>query len=191
MTSYSSVPTQYDSEVLSSPYSDLDSSYLKSNYFSISAETAAGKAMEPDGNTLAKLLSPVSLPEYASIADQIFGSQAQRQKLSLEHILNLMNERSILHKRHLTEIQRRHMDVHAQFEGSKRNWRLDNHRLESQLRSTLIQLDEQRHREELQFWKDTKDLREKLFETAEEYQAGRHRASLLEGTELGGGAYDG
>ena len=82
------------------------------------------------------------------------------------------------------------MDVHAQLEGAKRDWRLDNHRLASQLQSTLIQLDEQRHRGELQFWKDTTDLREKLFETAEEYQAGRHRASLLESMDTGSDAYD-
>ena len=191
MTSYSPLPSQYDSEVLPSQHPGVEPSYLKSNYFPISSGTATGKAMEADANTLAKLLSPVTISEYASIADQIFGSQAERQKLSLEHILNLINERSILHKRHHAEIQRRHKDVHTQLEGAKRDWRLDNHRLASQLQSTLIQLDEQRHREELQFWKDTTDLREKLFETAEEYQAGRHRASLLEGTEIEGGAYGG
>lgn len=190
MTSYTPAGIAYEAGSSSSQYPDVDTSYLKSNYPLISSETAAGKAMQADANTLAKLLSPVSISGYASIADQIFGSQAERQKLSLEHILNLVNERSILHKRHLAEIQRRHMDVHAQLAGARRDWRLDNHRLATQLQSALIQLDEQRHREELQFWKDTTDLREKLFETAEEYQAGRHRASLLEGTEPGGGAYD-
>jgi len=189
MTSYPLDPTKYGPEVSPSPYAEVDTSHLTINSLQIHSETTAGKAMEADANTLAKLLSPVHNSEYTSIAEQIFGSQAQRQKLSLEHLFNLINERSILHRRHLTEIQRRHMDVHAQMEAAKLNHKLDNGRMASQLQSALIQLDDQRHREELQFWKDTTDLREKLFETAEEYQAGRHRVSLLEGPEPGGSVY--
>jgi len=138
MTSYPIDPTKYGSEVFPSQYADVDTSYLTINPLPIYSVTAAGKAMEADANTLAKLLSPVRISEYASIAEQIFGSQAQRQKLSLEHLFNLIDERSILHRRHLTEIQRRHMDVHAQMEAAKLNHKLDNGRMASQLQSALI-----------------------------------------------------
>jgi len=52
------------------------------------------------------------------------------------------------------------------------------------LERLLLDLESDRRKAELDFWKDTRDIREGLFDKAQGYQATRHRLDLLEG--LGG-----
>ncbi len=139
--------------------------------------------IRPDADTLAKLLQPVDIPPYASVAEQVFGPQARQARLSLEHIHNLLKERSRLHKRHLDDIEWRHRQVQGHLSGASLHGKLDNHKREDVLHGTLIKLDAERRKEELAFWKDSADLRENLFETAKEYGATRHRTTLLGGAE--------
>lgn len=136
-----------------------------------------------DFETLAKMLRPVYLPSDAPLAQQVFGGQMQRQRLSVEHILNLINERTVLHRRILDDIAHSHMDVQGQLYGARLHAKTDDHARELRVERLLFQLDEQRRREEVDFWKDTSELREKLFETAGEYQALRHRTSVLDTLE--------
>jgi hypothetical protein len=145
--------------------------------------------MKADANTLAKVLQPVHLSQYSTVAEQVFGAQNQQSKLSLEHIVNLLTERAQLHKRHLDDIQRRHLDVHSQLFGAKLHSKLDNHKRAMTLQTTILKLDEQRRNEELAFWKDTAELRNQFFEAAGEYSASRHRVSLLEDIESGVDVY--
>jgi len=172
---------------------DLDSGYSHND--ALPAPLGYGMAwpekdimpsMKGDAETLAKMLTPVYLPADASISDQLFGPQAHQHKCSLEHLANLLSERSKLHKRHADLISHRDMEIQKSLFGARLHGRLDGYRLATRLEQGLAQLDGQRLREETQFWKDTAELRDRLFEAAGEYQALRHRSSLLEGVEAGG-----
>jgi hypothetical protein len=57
----------------------------------------------------------------------------------------------------------------------------------SNLEGQLLQLESQRRDEELAFWKDTVDLREKLFEGAASYKDANHRYSVFSDVEAGDG----
>ena len=48
------------------------------------------------------------------------------------------------------------------------------------LETMLLDLEKDKRKEELEFWSDSKDIRESLFENAGEYQASSHRVQMLQ-----------
>lgn len=151
------------------------------------AESAISLAK--DAQTLAQMLQPIYVSPDSPIADQLFGGQGRQLKLSLEHLVNLINERRHLHKRHIADINHTHMHMQERLFGAQLHGRLDGYRNALRMEQVLTQLDEQKRREELQCWKDTMEIREQMVEAAKEYGALRHRMSLLQGLEPGGIAY--
>lgn len=145
--------------------------------------------MRNDAETLARLLAPIHIPDDDNMAYRVFGSQTKQQKLSLEHSLNLLRERSALHERHIDDIERRHQKMQERLFGARLHGRADAYRRADRFEQTITQLDEQRRKEELAFWKDTAEIRDKLFEAGKEYQALLHRTSLLSGLEPGDEVY--
>ncbi len=134
-----------------------------------------------DANTLAQMLTPVEIPPYTPIVDQLFGGQTRQLRLSLEHLANLLNERSKLHKRHIADINHRNMHTQGLLFGARLNGRLDGYKNAARFEQMIAQLEEQKRREDLQFWKDSMEVRELMFESAKEYHALSHRAALFRG----------
>ncbi|MHC4187808.1 MAG: hypothetical protein ACYSRQ_06410, partial [Planctomycetota bacterium] len=118
-----------------------------------------------------------------SIADQVFGNQKQSEYLGLKHLANLFYERCKLHKQHIKEIDRTHIKVQENLFGVKINNSPDKVRRLSNLEGQLLQLESQRRDEELTFWKDTVELRDKLFEGASTYKDAKHRYSVFSDVE--------
>jgi len=147
-------------------------------------EHEAFEGIQKDAATLAEMLNPVYLPgEYQSIAEQVFGSQARQQRLSMKHLASLLEERVRLHQRHLKDIAHRDMHIQERLFGAQLHWKLDGGRRATNLEKILVELDKDKRQEELAFWKDTAELRTKMFELAGEYGALQHRLSLLEDME--------
>ena len=142
----------------------------------------------PDAELLQNTLAPQDRYQTRSIADQIFGSQKQLEYLSLKHLTNLFYERCKLHKQHIQDIEHRHIEIQEKKFGVEINHTPDNAKRLSNLESQLLQLEQQRRDEELTFWKDTSELREKLFEKASVYRAASQRYSVFSDVE---GKYDG
>jgi hypothetical protein len=136
-----------------------------------------------DANLLQRALSPLEKSMTHSIADQVFGNQKQSEYLSLKHLANLFYERCKLHKQHIKEIDRTHIKVQENLFGVKINNSPDKARRLSNLEGQLLQLESQRRDEELKFWADTVDLREKLFEGASTYKDAKHRYSVFADVE--------
>ena len=136
-----------------------------------------------DADLLQKALSPSTKSTTDSIADQVFGNQKQSEYLGLRHLANLFYERAQLHKQHIKEIDRTHIKVQEKLFGVKINSSPDKARRLSNLEGLLLQLESQRRDEELAFWKDTVDLREKLFEGATTYKDASHRYSIFSDVE--------
>lgn len=179
----------YVSHSLEPPCSSDASTQVESPHLLFGLGDDTSDAFRRDALTLAEMLRPVYLPADTPLAQQVFGSQMRQQKLSVEHILNLINERTVLHKRILDDIAHSHMDMQGQLYGARLHANMDGHARELKVLRFLLQLDEQRRREEVDFWKDTAELREKLFEVAGEYQALRHRTSVFESIEPREGVY--
>ncbi|MFC1633952.1 hypothetical protein ACFL5Z_03855 [Planctomycetota bacterium] len=137
---------------------------------------------KPDADLLQKALSPRK-ETACSIADQVFGNQKQQEYTSLQHLTNLLHERAKLHKQHIKEIDRRHIDIQEKKFGVEINHSSDRGKRLSNLESQLLQLEQQRRDEELAFWKDTVELRQGLFEGAATYKDTKHRYMVFSGIE--------
>lgn len=192
MNRYGGVGALSNLYVSPSPYRfDQENSSLQ-RYGQLWAEEAAGSAfsLARDAETLAQMLTPIDLPQDSSIAAQLFGGQRYETGLSLQHFVNLLDERARLHRRHIADINHRHMHMQGVLFGAKLHGRMDGYKNAMRLEQVLSQLDEQRRREELQFWKDTMEVREQMWVVAKEYTALRHRMALFDGLEPGGTVYD-
>jgi len=122
-------------------------------------------------------------PANNYIADKVFGMQKNVQSVNLKHTANLLYERCRLHKLHLDEIEKSHLDVQARRFGAQINNFPDRAKQLSNLESQLLQLDQQRREEELSFWKDTVELRSKLLEQADQYKTASNRLNLFSSLE--------
>ena len=138
---------------------------------------------KPDADLLQKALSPLEKSATYSVADQVFGNQKQLESLGLKHLANLLYERAQLHKQHIKDIDHTHIKIQEKLFGAKINALPDKARRLSNLEGQLLQLEGQRREEELAFWKDTMELREKLFESAATYKAANHRYSIFSDVE--------
>jgi len=136
----------------------------------------------PDADLLQKAISLENKITY-SIADQVFGNQKQQEYTSLRHLTNLLHERAELHKQHIHDIDHRHLQIQEELFGVRINHNQDRARRLSNLEGQLLQLEGQRRDEELAFWKDTVEIREKLFETASAYKDAKHRYSVFSQVE--------
>ena len=136
-----------------------------------------------DAELLQKALSPTKKSDNYSIADQVFGNQKQSEYLGLRHLANLFYERCKLHKQHIKEIDSSHINVQEKKFGAEINHTPENSKRLTGLEGQLLQLEQSRRDEEIAFWKDTVELREKLFEGASTYKDANHRYSVFADVE--------
>jgi plasmid replication initiation protein len=123
----------------------------------------------------------------ASVAEQVFGNQARQQRIALRHAANVLYERALLHRTHVKDIDRRLTEFQEKLSIIKMHFPLDGGRTQQTLEKTIIDLEKQRHDEELGFWKDSAEIRQQLFEDAATYSATQHRRDILCGVEDGYG----
>jgi hypothetical protein len=138
---------------------------------------------KPDAKLLQKALSPLNKSQSHNVADQIFGNQKQLEYLGLKHLANLFYERCRLHNQHIQDIDHRHMEIQEKKFGAEINHTPENSKRLTSLEGQLLQLEQARRDEELAFWKDTVELREKLFENSVDYRAAKHRESIFSDVE--------
>ena len=136
----------------------------------------------PDAVLLKRSLSTYKKPSY-SISNQIFGSQKQQAYTNLHHLNNLLCERSKIHTQHLCDINHKHIQIQEKLFCVNINNFPDKVRRQSNLESQLLQLEQQKRDEELSFWKDSAELRDKIFEKAAEYKQAKHRYSVFSDVE--------
>jgi hypothetical protein len=141
----------------------------------------------PDAALLQEALTAYCGPQAATVAEQVFGNQARQQRISLRHFANTLYERALLHKSHVKDIDRRLMEFQEKLSIIKMHFPLDGGRTQQTLEKIILDLEKQRHDEELGFWKDSTEIRQQLFEDAATYSATRHRKDLLCGVEDGHG----
>ena len=139
--------------------------------------------LKPDFALLKEALASYSSRGMLTVAEQVFGNQARQQKIGLKHLVNILYERAILHRSHLKDIDRRSMDCQERLSIIKMHFPVDGGKSQQNLEKPIIDLEKQRHDEELNFWKDTTEVREKLFEQANIYGATKRRKDMLYGVE--------
>ena len=118
-----------------------------------------------------------------ALADQVFGRQMQHARLGVKRLLQFLDERCGLHYRHMREISHEDIKCQEQLFISKISSPMDGGRRQSNLEKLLIQIESDKRREELQFWKDTFEIRQLIFEKVQEYAQTKDRAAMLGSVE--------
>ena len=136
--------------------------------------------LEHEPPSIETYLETAPSPPDESVASLVFGGMMNRQRLSLEHLGALLRERERLHERHAFNLRHRNYEVQGRLFGAKLHGRLDDYKRATRLEQLLAQIEDQQRREELDFWKDTMELQRTMVEAAQEYDALRQRASLLD-----------
>jgi hypothetical protein len=139
-----------------------------------------------DAALLKEAMSPSAVPRDVTLAEQVFGSQARQQKISLGHLANVLYERALLHQRHLRDIDWRLVDCQDRLSVLKMHFPMDGGRPQQHLEKLILELEKQRHDEEIGFWKDSAEIRQQLFENAATYGAAKRRQDMLYGVEVNG-----
>jgi hypothetical protein len=139
--------------------------------------------LQPDAELLRETLLPPPVSQESALSDQVFGRELRQQNFSLQHLSHLFYERCQLHHKHIQDIQDRHLEIQGKLYGVVINRFPDRNKRMGTLESQLFQLEQQKRDEELAFWKDTMELREKMFESAGTYQGTRQRFSLFADVE--------
>jgi len=139
-----------------------------------------------DAALLKEALSPSAVPLDVTLAEQVFGSQARQQKINLGHLANVLYERAVLHRKHLRDIDWRLVDCQDRLSVLKMHFPLDGGRPQQHLEKLILELEKQRHDEEIGFWKDSAEIRQQLFENAATYGAAKRREDMLYGVEVNG-----
>lgn len=135
--------------------------------------------LKPDAELLQQALYSIPESKAGSLSERVFGQELKQQQTSLKHAAHLFYERCQLHKRHIEDIEDRHLKVQERLFGVEINHFPDRNKQLRTLEGQLMQLEQQRREEELAFWKDTVELREELFESAGEYRNTRQRYSIF------------
>ncbi|MFC1794067.1 hypothetical protein ACFL3Q_10830 [Planctomycetota bacterium] len=136
-----------------------------------------------DAVLLKQTLTSYANPQASTVAAQVFGIQAREQRIGLQQKSNVLYERAFLHSGHLKEIDRCLMNCYERLSILKMHFPLDGGRTQQNLEKTVLQLEQERRTEEINFWKDSAEIREKLFEDAGVYSATRRRENMLLGVE--------
>jgi hypothetical protein len=139
--------------------------------------------LRPDAILLRQALTPYVSPEASTTAEQVFGNQARQQRIGLQHQSNVLYERAFLHAKHLKEVDRRLMDCHKKLSILKMHFPIDAGRTQQNLERLVVQMEQERRTEEINFWKDTAEIRQKLFEDVNAYSATKRRKDMLYGVE--------
>ncbi len=140
-------------------------------------------AIVSDAALLRQAMTSYSMPQGATLADQVFGHQSHQQRINLQHLANVLYERTALHKSHLKDIDRRLMESLERLSIIRMHFQLDGGKTQQTLERLVIDLEKQRHEEETSFWKDSTEVRQQLFEGATTYSATTRRKDMLLGLE--------
>ena len=121
-------------------------------------------------------------------AEDIIIEKKRFQKASLAQLLNLIQEREKAKERNIASLASEIMNVQSQLYLYKCHWypiARDNKRKGS-LERSLSELENCRRQEEVDCWKDTRELWQDLLKIAAEYRATSRKAKLLVMTEKNG-----
>jgi len=138
-----------------------------------------------DAVLLKEALSPYAGRRDATLAEQVFGSQARQGRISLAHLANILHERALLHRTRLRDINHRLVDCQDRLSVLKMN-SLGESKAQQHLEKLILELESQQHEEEINFWKDSTEIRQQLFENAATYGQAKRRQDMVEGVEADG-----
>lgn len=125
---------------------------------------------------------PKIAPGYSgtdTLSEQIFGREINHAGLSVDRLNQMLYERCSLHYLHLKDIRHRHMKCQCERFCLKLNSPDQDGRRWASIDSMLAQLETEKRREDLTWWKDTTEIRNTIWDKRWEYDKAKGRAYTL------------
>jgi hypothetical protein len=122
-------------------------------------------------------------PKETDLADRVFGGPLRRGEADIENLRGLIYERGRMLDRNVREIDERRNEVMNSRSFARRAYSGRTLQEIARLDKLLFELESERRKEYLEFWRDLSRAREGLLESAGEYHAAKDRALLLGGRE--------
>ena len=159
-------------------YSGEDSEDTPISYLDLSPELLSS-ALRDDMEAL-KAYSHVEDPKgEGSLAQKVFGQQVDEQKASGRHLSGLLEERWRLYRDHIGELRDEISRTKNRLYIASRPYVIDHPMRQANLEKFLLKLESDARKEEIDFWKDSIDLRDKMWDVANEYRKGVNRSRLF------------
>lgn len=141
----------------------------------------------PDGTPTSYAADPFSSFEYSlepssqspTLAERVFGRQIAETeaRLDLENLLLAL--RSRLHAEHRGALDAWHSDFRNQLNTARRPYQINGAQQAVQLERLLLQLEALQFREDLSYWSDCAEIRQRLAEALAAYRATKDRAAIV------------
>lgn len=124
--------------------------------------------------------SHVTYPKIEeTLADKIFGQQVAEQKASGHHLSNLLSERWRLYQDHIGGLRDEISRTKNRLYLASRPYVVLHPMHQINLERQLLKLETDARKEEIEFWKDSMELRDKMLDVAHEYRKGVTRSRLF------------
>jgi len=128
--------------------------------------------------------SNIEYPKVEStLAQKVFGQQMEEHKASARHLSKLLSERWDLHRTHLEELRDGISRLKNRLYLASRPYVIDHPMRQANLERNLLKLESDSRKEEIDFWKDSMEIRGKMMEVANEYRKGVNRSRFFGGGE--------
>lgn len=136
---------------------------------------------------LSSLISHTDFSQSASggtLAKKIFGQLLAEQRLTGKHLAHLLTERWKLYVDHTSELREEISRMKNRLAFASRPYTVTNPQLASSLEKLLLKLEADERKEEIDFWKDSVEIRDKLLEASNEYRRTSDRGRIVGEAEV-------
>ena len=137
--------------------------------------------LDNDLQEMAIHVNEATKPQSGILSQRVFGQQLDQTKTTAKHLGNLLAERWKIYRAHVQELQEEISDAKNRLTFASRPNSITPPQQATNLEKMLFRLESERRKEQTDFWKDSAELRGKMWETVHEYRATSNRAHLLDG----------
>lgn len=125
--------------------------------------------------------------ENGTLAEKVFGQQLEEKKASGRHLTSLLSERWKLYHDHIEELRNEINDLRNRLNMVARPYVILHPMIGANIERHLFRLESDARKEEIEFWKDSAEIRDKMLDVAHEYRKGVNRSRLFGQEELDSG----
>ncbi|MCA9441311.1 MAG: hypothetical protein KC964_10925 [Candidatus Omnitrophica bacterium] len=159
-------------------YSEGESEKKPLTYLDLSPELLSS-ALRNDLEAL-NAYSQVDYPKVeGTLAQKVFGQQVEEQKTSSRHLGELLSERWNLYRIHIGELRDEISRLKNRLNLASRPYVIDHPMRQANLERNLLKLESDARKEEIEFWKDSMGIRDKILDVANEYRKGVSRSRFF------------
>lgn len=119
-----------------------------------------------------------------TLAQRIFGAQIGQNRFSARHFDTLLDERLRLYREHQADLQEEINQLRNRLKISGGPYSIVPAQVTSNLQRNLLKLEADQRKHQIDFWKDSTEIRAKLLENTLDYQSTQNRVRILD--SLGG-----